>query len=379
MKKDNLKAHLSAFILLAFFISHHSFASFFPAGWQKSYLYGLIICHLLGTLYLLTKKVYGEFLLPLFLSSSFFILGVTNLIIHQSESYFTIIAPIASYVGYVFVRSNKMNLAIFDVFFIGLYIFFYNVYFSLLPNLFFRPGFDEDGVVFDMASSNAIPAALNITLFAYIILNRLYTQKKEKYIFFLSLINLILILIQQSRSGIIIALFLFGLSLFEYSRKNFRYGLILIALLGLRYSVELIDFLNVIGDIKGVEALKKDGRGDAQASFFEDMDVFTFIFGHTETSFGAAKFKYTYNVFLDMWDRYGFLQVLIFFSILFHRIVFWKNFKFPLYYFIPFLFYSMVESIFFPQFWDIIIYLLLFTPKSKSFSNMLNPLKLGTG
>lgn len=376
MKKNKLRAHFNAFILLTFFISHHSFASFFPANLQKPYLYGLIISHLLGTFYLFTKKVSGEFILPLFLSLSFFILGVTNLFVHQSSSYFTIIAPIASYVGYVFVRNNKMNLAIFDVYFIGLYIFFYNVYFSIIPNLFFRPGFDEDGVVFDMSSSNAIPIALNITLFSYIIINRLYAQKKEKYIFYLSIVNLILILIQQSRAGIIIALFLFGLSLFEYSKKNFRYGLILIVLLAFRYSIELVDFLNIIGNVQGVEALKNDGRGVAQSSFFEDIDAFTFIFGHTNAIYGPSKFTYTYNVFLDMWDRYGVLQLLIFFSILIHRVVFWRNFKFPLYYFIPFLFYSMVESIFFPQFWDVIIYLLLFTPKRKKLNSVVIPPKL---
>jgi hypothetical protein len=263
-----------------------------------------------------------------------------------------------------------MNLAIFDAFFIGLYIFFYNVYFSILPNLFFRPMFDEDEAVFDMSSSNAIPIALNITLFAYIILNRLYDEKREKKIFFLSLINLILCLIQQSRAGIFIALFLLGLSLFDYSRRNFKYGIVLISILGIRYSVEIFEFVDVIGNVEGIEALKEDGRGDAQLSFFENMDFFTFIFGHTKTNFGSANFGYTYNVFLDMWDRYGLFQLLIFFSILMYRIVFWKNFKFPLYYIIPFLLYSMIESLFFPQFWDVIIYLLLFTPKNVSHFNL---------
>ena len=85
--------------------------------------------------------------------------------------------------------------------------------------MFFRPGFDEDEVVFDLSSSNAIPMALNITLYVYFILNKFYGVEKKKEIVFFSIINLALAVIQQSRIGILLSIVILVLSFYEYSKK----------------------------------------------------------------------------------------------------------------------------------------------------------------
>jgi hypothetical protein len=102
-------------------------------------------------------------------------------------------------------------------------------------------------------------------------------------------------------------------------------------------------------------------RSQAQEEFFYKMDSFTFLFGHTIRIYSRDNLAYTYNVFLDMWDRYTLFPALIFTFILLIRLIKWRKFKYPFYYLLPFLAYSMVESMFFPNYWDVIIYLVIFT------------------
>jgi hypothetical protein len=210
-----------------------------------------------------------------------------------------------------------------------------------------------------------------MVLYSYFILNKFYSELNHKKIFVFSIINFILILIQQSRVGIIVSLFLLFLVLFDYNKKKIFIILsvitsILISLIGF-YFDEIVLFLDVVGNINGLEALDEDIRGEAQKSFFDNMTLKNIFFGYSQNHVFAVgvdgEILYTYNVFLDIWNRYGFLQFIIVLLVLLIRFGRFRLYHFPIYYFIPFIFYSFVESLFFPNFWDSLIYLLIFTPK----------------
>nr|WP_314839274.1 hypothetical protein [uncultured Flavobacterium sp.] len=362
---------INSIIFIFLFISPHIIYSVIPVNFVAVYYTTLPICYVLIVLWFtgyLKEKIFFK---PLLLSVSFLIFGIINLILHGSTAFFNLIAPIASFLGYCFVFKKKIDLRVFDFFLVTMYIFFYFVYFSVIPDLFYRPGFDEDAFVFDNSSSNAIPMALNITLYAYTIMNRFYVEGNNKKILIFSLINLILAIIQQSRVGLLISLVMFFLSLFNYDKKKMlrvlAVSFILFFVAIVMYYDVIVEYIEGIGKMNGIEALNEDIRGEAQRSFFNNMDLAKFFFGFEENYIYAVgtdgKILYTYNVFLDMWNKYGLFQLILFIGVLFFRVFNHSKFHFPLYFFIPFLLYSMVESIFFPNFWDCIVYILLFTPK----------------
>ena len=362
---------ISTFVFMALFISPQTLSAVLPEEYQKIYLLSLFTGYIFCGIFLFTKRALfsNRNLKPLILTSCFIVLGLINLFIHKSTATFNILGPFIAYMGYCFFDKERINLIIFDYFLISFYIYYYIVYFSELPDLFFRPGFDEDAAVFDMSSSNAIPISLNITLYAYIICDRFYNNENKGKIFVLALINFALIIIQQSRAGLIVSLVILAIASYHFSKKwlviSATIVSILIGVFVITYLEIIQTYLEIVGNIDP-SALEEDIRGEAQTEFFKNMNMSEIIFGHDKKVYageGDGALTYTYNVFLDMWDKYGILINVIFLGLFINRVMKRDNFEFPLYYFIPFFIYSMVESIFFPNFWDCIIYLILFVPK----------------
>ena len=369
MYLEKTKSNSIVFLLL--FLSPQIIYSVIPKNFVSTYYIILPICYLILLLKNINFFFSKEFLKPLLLSISFVFFGLINLVIHESNAFFNLLAPIVAFMGYCYLLNKKIDLKIFDFFLISMYVFFYFVYFSVLPDLFFRPGFDEDAVVFDNSSSNTIPISLNITLYAYMILNWLYRESNNKKILIFSIINFGLIVIQQSRIGLMISLVLFFMALFDYDKKKMLRVLvgssILLMILVVTYFSMIGVYIESIGNVSGVEALNEDIRGEAQRVFFKNMDESVFFFGYKGNYIYASgadgNIMYTYNVFLDIWNKYGLFELTFFIVVLMIRFVKHKKFYFPLYFFIPFFLYCLVESIFFPNFCDCIIYILLFTPK----------------
>jgi hypothetical protein len=365
------KIEINSIVFLLLFITPHVVYSVIPKDTVPIYYILLPSCYLIFAVKNKSFFLNKNYNKPFFLSFSFLIFGSINLLIHESTAFFNLLAPIVAFLGYCYVFKKKFNLIIFDFFLIAMYIFFYFVYFNVIPDLFYRPDFDEDAIVFDNSSSNAIPVALNITLYSYIIMNRLYSMSNNKKILLFSIINFVLIIIQQSRIGIIVSVILFFIALFNYDKKKMNKVLITFSILILSVVIfkfnQILMFIDTIGNINGLEALNEDVRGEAQKSFFQNLNFSRLFFGYTYNyaySIGLyVDIKYTYNVFLDMWNKYGLFQLIIFIGVLLFRIFKHSKFYFPLYFFIPFLAYSMVESFFLPNFWDCIIYILLFTPR----------------
>ena len=269
--------------------------------------------------------------------------------------------PIFSYFGYKFVGRFTIDLRWLNIVFVVLYVYYYVIYFSKLPDLFYRPGFDEDAIVFERASSNGIAVALNITLYAYIVLEYYYKQHRYRDILILSLCNTMLIIIQQSRTGIVCAVLLLLIVIVTAYRKWLKKGGLWFSLVSILFIAILLkdNLSNLFSQFDiGVSAYSDDVRGQATSDFFKLIWEYGFFWGTPiGTQFGIL--SYTYNVFLDFWNSYSFLGLTILMSIIIMRIVNRKHYYFPTYYLLPFFLYAMVESFFFPGYWDVIIYLLL--------------------
>jgi hypothetical protein len=356
--------YLNAFIFVFLFISPHSVSSVIPEGITRPYL-NLIVLLIIVLGFLINKnKLKTRYMYPLALSGVILIFGVLNIPIHGIIKPLNLISPILTLIGYLYLQERNFRVEFFVFYIIGWYIFYYFIYYSVLPDLFFRPGFDEDELFFDNSSSNAIPICLNMSVYAFFICNKFFNQNANRLILAVAIINVLLIVIQQSRSGIVISIVLMLMILWEYKRSLFFMLSSLVLIPILIYYKQLVWYFEVVGNIDA-SALETDGRTYAQKEFFETLDLWSFIFGHTERIYGRSDFSYTYNVFLDFWDDYGFIPLFFLMAIFLLRAIFRKKFKFPLYYFIPFFMYTMVESIFLPMFWDVLIYVLIFTPKDK--------------
>lgn len=359
-------------LFILFFIGGQTFASVLPLSYQKVFLYTTFTFFVLLFLYCVKFKQLFFVKKSMFLSISFIIFGFISIVVNNGNSLFVLVGPFAAFTGLHFLSHHKLDLYWFILFFIGLYFFFYIEYYSVIPDYFFRPFFDEDAVVFDMSSSNAIPISLNLTLFSYMVLSFFYEKDNQKVIFFFSIINFILIIIQQSRAGILISLLMFFLASYHYNKKRLIKFLLILSIITsfsvAYYYSNIIEYIEIVGNINGIEAIDEDIRGEAQKNFFKDMDTKSFLFGYPYRSFagvGDTEVSYTYNVLLDIWNRYGFFQAQLLILLFVYRIASRKKFYFPLYYFTPFIVYSLVESLFFPNYWDVIIYLLLFAPQKK--------------
>lgn len=363
-----LKSSIKGLFFIIFFISPVCFSASLPNSSQKKYVLFLLFGYIICAIYLNIKPIEPKFRQPLLLTAIFFFLGILNLLIRNSNAFFNIIGPIIALLGYCFIATKQINIKLFNLFLLYLYIFFYITYYKILPNYFFRPGFNED--IFESASSNTIPISLNITLYAYMICDRFYKNENKIYILLFSIINFVLIFIQQSRGGFVIALILITMAIFHYSKRSFMLIGILYFTIGsfciIKYQNEIESYFEFIGTVNAIEALSEDIRGEAQKAFFKDITLPEIILGHGPKQYAGESeqtITYTFNVFLEMWNKYGLLIIVIFIFIFIYRIFCRKEFEYPVYFFIPFFLYSMFESIYFPSYYDCIIYTLIFTKK----------------
>jgi len=365
------KKNINTLVILYLLILPHTVYSIINSKDENMYFLSLLV-----VMVLLFVNQFKSIIKTLYKAELLFVIILCTLSIITSIAHgrmspgLAFIAPFVTYIGYVFIRNKSINfnLKIFNVVFIFLYVYFYIIYFGILPDFIYRSNFDEDLIVFESASSNGISIALNITLYSYLILNYFFKQKRERDIFIIALINFIFIVIQQSRAGLIVGLVLLFISIYElYGSRIKKYlfyvgipAIILVA----TFSDYITNYLSLIGGMSGIETYMANERKFAAVDFFNGLNINNFIFGYSPgTSFNGL--SYTFNVFLDFWSTYSFLGLSIFVFILIRRFILWKKYKFPIYYFLPFLFYAFVESWFFPMYWDVIIYLLIFVKHEK--------------
>lgn len=364
------KISVSTIVVIVLFVTPHIFLSIIPR--VISSYYSITIYSLaLGFFILKSNYISSKYSAAILFAVSFIFGGTVIVLLKNSTTLFNVFAPLFGLFGYLYIRQNvEMNIKFIKYIMMSFYLYFYFVYYRVIPDYFFRAGFDEDAVVFDNSSSNAISMTLVMLLFIYLILNRYYRSNQNRTLFHFSLINIVLVFIQQSRIALLISVILFFISFHEYSKKYLRKFLVLLTLtvvvLLVYFWREILLVYDLLFSEYNIRNISEDMRSDARTYFVSNLAIDNFFIGYPDnTIFASArttKIFYTYNVFLDVWNRYGFFSFVILIAVLLYRFVFHRRYYFPLYYFLPFLVYSFFESIFFPNFWDCFIYILIFTP-----------------
>lgn len=260
-------------------------------------------------------------------------------------------------VGFSFLIDRKINTNVFYFVFIVLYVFFFIFYFNLNEDI--RE--EVNGDLFGHSSSNAISFSLNIVWMFFYYTCKGNLDNKNKPLMVFAIINLLLIIVQGSRAGIIVAAVNILLILSNIKRignTTFICVLILSIFLFNKYSDSLSNIIDV-ENMKGFESYAEDVRGNAANQFFLMMKPENLFLGYPpETEFGYV--NRTFNAFLDFWSKYGLAPLVFLIIMLIRRIIKWKSFSIPIRDFSSLIIYSMVESIWGSTLWDILIYIVLF-------------------
>lgn len=290
---------------------------------------------------------------------------IPRFLIYQKFSFFDILAPLMAVVGYFIVLKKKLRIVVLEVFLISLYVFYTVTFFSKLTNL------QDVSIIstrdyYGSSSINSIPIALINTLYIYIVIVFLQKEDKKRKIFFFALINFFFCIVQQSRSGVALSSLIFIYSFYlRFSNKSIRFLGIVSLFLGFLYlstTAILPNYFDMIGNMNGFRSLEQDVRGNAVMYFFENQTFGSILFGYEPGTEFAYDIYYTFNTFLDFWNHYTLFGLLLLVGYSIYRMRKYKKFYFPLYYFIPFLIYSLVEPRYLPAHWDFFIYLMLFVP-----------------
>jgi len=350
--------------LIICFIMPPSIFAFIPEQYQTLYLYTITGLYWM-ILLLFLKPVFLKKDNSLATSFTLIILAMSiiSFLVKGQLSLFNVIFPISSLAIFKLCQNYKAtnNRYLFIVYFLFIYLVCYLNYYSTLPDFFYRPDFNEDMLY--GASSNAIPLALNNSLIAYMMLNYIFKWNASLSIFLISIINILLNIIQQGRSGIFVGLMLLFIATFELYPPLFKKYKKLFSIIGIFLVIFAIrGILNLIGNVDLLSySFFQEKRVIAQIAFFQQMSTSTFIFGFPSgTMFGAE--TYTFNMFLDFWNKYNIFSMILLIFFMIYRIFNSKKFFIPLYYLFPISFYMMFESIYLPSFWDFYIYIFLFLP-----------------
>jgi len=360
MKVILKKSVLNSLVLILLFILPYLIVADLSLRDTYIFYYILVVSYIFLGLFMNKYLFNEEYRKALFFSLIFIFFGAINQIVNNYFNFYLLLAPIFAYLGYVFTLKNKLDFKIFDILIISNYIYFIIVYYLKLSSFFLRIDDEIDAFYFRNTSSNLIPCILIINLFAYDIISKIkYDNNREKIITIFAAFNVLFILIQQSRAGILVSIIYLMVKLFSKYRKLFWAVTISLSVLILAYSKLLMNYLDILGGMsKGVYT--DDVRGMAANEFFNRLDITSFFFGYGKTSFTASQISSTHNQFLSIWSNYTFFSFFIFTVLVTSRFILKDKYIIPFIYFIPFILYGVFESFYFPNFWDFIIYLMLF-------------------
>ncbi|MEX0597103.1 MAG: hypothetical protein WD512_11440, partial [Candidatus Paceibacterota bacterium] len=194
-------------------------------------------------------------------------------------------------------------------------------------------------------------------------------------VLFYATINLVLIMIQQSRAALLVGLIMFSIVLYVYLKENdikinkayiiplFFFILYVLYKFGTPYYM-------LITEANTSFSYTQNIRAEAQRTFFNNLNFSRFFFGYPPgydfLPASLQSFSYTYNVALDVWNRYSIFGLITLIIFLIKRVKDYKKYQLPVYFLIPIIIYSSVESIFLPRYWDVLLILILFLKKKES-------------
>lgn len=318
----------------------------------------------------------GFFLNPVLLKDKQSIILLSSLLFGSFCSFLNgssidhiIIKLFFSFTGYLLfsvMATKKIELRFFDFLLIFLYFFYYCIYFRF--DITTRQIYD--GFLFGHSSSNTISIVLTTIWTFYFLISKNQGDKTSNLkLLLFSIINLVMIALQGSRMGIIVAIvsvFLILYEIFSFNKKS-RLPLYFILVAFMTSAIlSNLDALSMIVELDnmGYEAYGDDVRSDALVSYFNNMTIQGFFFGYnSDVQFDGL--DRTFNAFIEIWRSFGLLPFVVIVFLFIYRLVFRERYKIPFLYLLPLLLYSITESFWGTNFWDMTLYILFFYSHEK--------------
>ena len=367
------KNYLISFIFVLVFVFSRSIYSIITES-DISLLYGILLTLYLIFFFIIKDEIFKrKYKNPLIFTCVFLIFGVLNYVYTNELNLFRFIGPLSAFIGFVFYEKYKLNFdtRVFIIFFVFYYLYYYFSYYQNLPSLLNRIDFNEDTYIFDNSSSNAIPISLNLFLATYILFKSNSSKPTiSRDILFFSIFNLIYILIQQSRLGIITSLIILFYVIKSLNINN-KFIKVFSYLIFIGVAIFFTDILTQIYINSGLESLvqnKENVRMLIILNFFGSLSIENLFFGLGKTIFlyiSDIPQYYTYNILSEIVRMYGIVPLILLLKFIQQRV---KNRKFFFNNYLilfVFLIYSLSEGIFIANLSDTVLYVLLFSPKLK--------------
>ena len=376
------KKYLISFVFIFVFVFPRTIYSIISVD-SINYLYSALLLSYFIFSFIVKDDIFKRaYRNPLIFTFVFLICGAINFTYTGELNLFRFIGPISAFIGFVFYEKYKLKIdpRVFIIFFLFLFTYYFFTYYANLPSLISRTDFNEDAYVFDNSSSNAIPISLNILLATYI----LFTLNSSKpiitrTILYLSITNLILIFIQQSRLGMVAsAIILIFIINSRVSNKKllklFNYPILMVTAFSFK---DIFIQIYYNSGLDSIADFQTSVRVLINLKFYSLLSIENFLFGLRETIFfyvGESPQKYTYNIFSEIIRMYGIIPLLFFLIFIFKRILKRKLFVNKFFLLFVFIIYSISEGLFVANLSDTIFYVLLFSPKIKNI-NLTNEIK----
>lgn len=259
--------------------------------------------------------------------------------------------------GLSYIIHNKIDLKIFIYLFMGLYLYFFLSYFIL--DSLSQKDLNED--LFGHSSSNAIPMSLNIVWLLYFVISKNYKSPTIIWLYVFAVMNLVFIVIQGSRAGIVVAAI--NLLVLLISTVKNKFWLFIFVVVSAYFlivkNIDLLEDLIELDNMRGMSSYEEDVRSISQKAFFSNMTLSNFLFGYSPKNiFGGL--DRSFNSFLDFWRGYGFLAFSFLAILLIKRIRYNKRYTVSIVLYSSLAFYSLFEFLWGGTLWDIVIYIVLF-------------------
>lgn len=289
---------------------------------------------------------------------SFMLFGMLNMIVNSYFRSYNIVAPLAAYIGFVYVNKKSLSPIPFQLLMVFNYVYFYIIYYSLNPVNLLLPEHEFNVEAFTNTSSNLIPVILIINLYIFDILNvAKFKSSQNKFILIFAIINVALILLQRSRAGIVVSIIFLFIKLFKSYRRISYLFILLVLSLAYQYFPLISAYSEAAGSLDA-DSYSVDVRKENVDIFFDKMVTLKdIIFGY------GVKFEFmtsavTQNLAITIWNYYGILALILVGILILTRFI---NKKYiPISYYSVFILYSFFEGFFLSNYWDFAIYTLFF-------------------
>jgi hypothetical protein len=305
-----------------------------------------------------------KFTIVFLFAAVFFFFAIINQLLNGYFRVYNLIAPLAAYLGFVFVAQKDLNPVPFKLLLIFNYIYFYIIYYSLNPINFLLPETEFNVEAFTNTSSNLIPAILIINLYIFDILDTTkFNSSQKRIITLFAIVNVILILLQRSRAGVLVSIIFLFIKLFENYRKVSYLFISIVAYATYHFWPLILAYSEAAGNID-TSSYSDDVRKENIDIFFSSMDSVKDMIVGFGRNFEFMTSAVTQNLAITIWNYYTIFPLILVLFLIFLRSI--TNKYLPLTYYSVFVLYSFFEGFFLSNYWDFIIYVLLFYSIDKS-------------